>query len=164
MSMSQKQAVIAAIAAANIDLNTHERDEHGVLKFNSSEKSTIKQLIVDIFMTGEVDLEEEDGPGTKRNREWLGKYVGGLLNNWCRKAPELNGGGKYETRKPGSRTGAGDEQLMMMTELLKVTKDPNDRRSIEAAIAARKLELAPKPVKIDASKLPASLRHLVKSA
>jgi hypothetical protein len=159
---TQGNAVFAAVCAV---LGKSEEQLKGVKVLDTITKEQRQQVhahIIEQFMAGDVALDEPEGPGTKRNREWLSKYVGGLTNNWLRKDPRLNGGGKYVAKNPGSRTGAGDEQLQMMQALLKVTTDSKDRRDIEAAIAARKQELAPKPVTIDPNKLPEALRHLVK--
>lgn len=90
------------------------------------------------------------------------KYIPGLVNNHLRKDLRLNGGTKYETKRPGSRSGSGDESVKAMRTLLSVTSDPAAKQQIQAAIDERIASLKPKTeIKVDA--LPEALRHLVPS-
>ena len=99
----------------------------------------------------------------KNNTEKLMKsYVSGLVNNWVRKYKPFNNGIAYEIKNKGSRSGSGDEQVREMRKLLKTITDPDTKGKIEAAIAARIIEIKPESnVEIDASILPEHLRHLV---
>lgn len=90
----------------------------------------------------------------------LKKYIPGLVNNWMRKDKRLNGGGKYETKRPGSRSGTGDESVKAMRALLAMTTDPTAKQTIQAALDQRLAELKPKP-EINVAALPESLRNLV---
>jgi len=87
-------------------------------------------------------------------------YVSGLLNNWIRKAPELNGGVKYEAKNPGSRT--KDPTLQALKAIVaQFTADNNP--NLPAAIeeynkcldALNKAKAKTKVVEIDFSALPA---------
>ena len=49
--------------------------------------------------------------------EKMRSYASGLVNNWFRKDIRLNGGMKYEVKNPGSRQGAGDQQLKALKTL-----------------------------------------------
>lgn len=91
-------------------------------------------------------------------------YVSGLVNNWFRKDSRLNGNTKYVTKSPGSRQGAGDEQLKAL-KALRATKseDAEALQVIDAAIETRKSELGKsKVVTMTAEQveaLPASVRE-----
>lgn len=91
------------------------------------------------------------------------KYIPGLVNNWVRKDPRLNGGAKYVAKNPGSRQGSGDEMVKNMKLLLSTIEDPDQRAEVENAIKLRLEQLKPKTV-IDVAKIPENLRHLVKTA
>lgn len=125
------------------------------VKLSAEEKKLAIELITADFQSGLVELSGE------RDNEYIRKYVPGLLNNWMRKDTRLNGGGKYEAKNPGSRTGSGDEMLQQMKALWNITKDEGQRRLIEGEMAKRKAELeAAKMPVIDPEKLPASLRDI----
>ena len=115
---------------------------------------TILEIVLEGFMSGEVELSSE----SKRNEAYLRKYIPGLVNNHVRKDKRLNGGTEYVAKNPGSRQGAGDPQLKALRGLLSSITDPNDKAEIEAAIAQRQAELAPAKPAIDYSALPAHLR------
>lgn len=90
------------------------------------------------------------------------KYIPGLVNNHVRKDTRLNGGTKYETKRPGSRAGSGDESIKAMRTLLALTQDPAVKAQIQTAIDARIEELKPKAT-VNVEALPEALRHLVQS-
>jgi hypothetical protein len=100
-----------------------------------------------IAYQGEVPTEKE-----------LSSYVSGLVSNWVRKDKRLNGGVQYVPSNPGTRTGAGDETLKAMKQLLALTTEAEARAEIETAIAARIKELKPKKA-LNIEALPESLRH-----
>lgn len=123
-------------------------------------KADVRAALFTMFRSGEVEMSAEAKEKYAEDSE-LKKYISGLVNNWIRKAPEFNAGGTYKPKNPGSRAGQGDEQIKEMRKLLKTTVDPEHKKVIEAAIEARQGEIKPK-VEIDASKLPESLRNLIK--
>lgn len=130
--------------------------------FTDEMKEQVRKLLVAGFETGKIEMAEESKVKYADVKE-LKKYVTGLINNWVRKAPEFNAGGKYQAKNPGARAGSSDEQLAEMNKLLKQTNDPAARAAIQKEIDARKTEiLYSKQPQIDASKLPAHLRQYVK--
>jgi hypothetical protein len=154
--MNQREAVYTAVS------QVVSVEKGKPVQLDSKQKELVHELVTQMFLRGEVDLRDSDQK--PRNEEYIRKYVPGLVNNWCRKDPNLNGGGKYEPKRPGSRTGSGDEALMAMKSLLAITKDSDARAAIEREMELRKVELAKSKSKpIDVSKLPESLRHLVQS-
>lgn len=158
--VSQKQAVTNAVLTVIPD---YELGGETILAdvLTSSNKESIKQILVNGFQEGKVEMSAEGQAKYFNNPTELGKYVVGLINNWVRKNPEFNNGIGYVSQNPGSRKGSGDAQLKALRALLKVTTDTEARSTIEAAIKSRLDELKPK-VEIDFSALPEHIRGLVK--
>lgn len=92
----------------------------------------------------------------------LKKYVPGLVNNWLRKDKRLNGGVQYVAKNPGSRSGSQDESIKAMRLLQQTVDTEEAKAAIQVEIDKRLAELKPTPT-VDITKLPESLRHLVKA-
>lgn len=150
-TMSQGEAVFQAVSKV-FEVNGAAVPPTG--EWTESQKSQVNSLVFNFFKTGATS--HKGNPSD----EQLLKYIPGLVNNWVRKDKRLNGGQKYETKRPGSRTGSGDEMLKNLRILLSVTADPAAKQQIEAAITARVAELKPK-VEVNVAALPENLRHLV---
>ncbi len=147
--MNQREGVFKAVIAV-----LGEEPTRGVaVKLEKPQKEQVHALLVNGFAAGEIEYR---GAVT---REELKKYVPGLLNNWLRKDPRLNGNTKYVPKNPGVRQGSGDETMKALKGLLATLKDADQRAEVERAIEARKKELKPSMV-IDVTKLPEHLRHL----
>ena len=156
-TMNQRKATVSTVLAV--------LQERGVV-YEMNGKVTIHEVIEDkdkvavraalftMFRSGEVEMSEEAKVKYAEDSE-LKSYVSGLLNNWLRKAPEFNAGGKYKPKNPGSRP--SDEQIKAMKQLLAITKDEADRAEIEQAIKDRQAELSPTPT-VDTSKIPEALK------
>lgn len=159
--VNQKQAVTNAVKEVKPD---YELGGEVFLAdvLTDSEKQQIKQIIVNGFLDGEVEMSPEGKAKYFGDTRELGKYVTGLINNWVRKNPEFNGGSgfSYTAKNPGSRQGTGDETIRALKALLKITTDPDAKAEIMAAISVRMSEIKPKPT-INAEALPAHLRHLL---
>jgi hypothetical protein len=106
-----------------------------------------------------IDMSEQARGKYIGNGSELRKYVVGLINNWVRKAPEFNHGGKYIPTQPGSRS--SDETLKALRTLAKTVSDPVVLNEINEAIRERTEELKP-TAEINVSALPEHLRHLVR--
>ena len=130
--------------------------------FTDEDKAKVRGILFAGFRKGEIEM-ATDSKSKYAEDKALNTYITGLINNWVRKAPEFNGGQTYAPKNPGSRAGSGDEQIVEMKKLLSQTSDPTAKATVQAAIDARKAELAQQnaPV-IDVSKLPENLRHLAK--
>jgi hypothetical protein len=127
------------------------------------DRAKVRQLIIAGFKGNRIEMAEESKSKYLSDDKALSAYVSGLVNNWIRKAPEFNGGAKYQAKNPGSRAGSQDEAIAEMTKLLKQTNDPKVKATIQAEIDSRKAELFySKQPQIDVSKLPAHLRQYVK--
>jgi hypothetical protein len=127
-----------------------------------ADKAKIRDVVFAGFKTGQIEMAEESKAKYGDDKA-LKSYVSGLVNNWIRKAKEFNNGQAYQAKNPGSRAGSSDEQIKEMKKLLNTTTDPKIKATIQTEIDARQAELvfASAP-SIDVSKLPESLRHLVK--
>lgn len=148
--MNQRDAVFAAVVSVVGELNGQ------AVVLSDSQKREVYERLEYGFTTGQVELRGN------RDQDYIKKYIPGLVNNWLRKDTRLNGGQEYVTRKPGSRSGSGDESLIAMKALLKVTTDPSQRKLIMTEIESRLGQLKPK-VTINVDALPEHLRHLVRS-
>lgn len=149
--MNQKEGVFAAVVGVmgNVD---------GKVDPSNDQLDAIHERLFTEFKEGRVEYK-----GGAPDDAKLKKYIPGLVNNWLRKDTRLNGGSKYETKRPGIRAGSGDEQLKMMKLLLGQTTDPQAKADIEAAIKVRQEELKPK-VEINVDAIPLELRKYLKSA
>lgn len=153
--MKQGEAVFQAVSAVFGEING-ALPETG--KWTSEQKNAVYAAMLTSFKAGQWT---KTSGGT--DDAAVQKYIPGLVNNWVRKDKRLNGGIKYETKNPGSRTGTTDESVKAMKQLLAVTVDPAVKQQIQAAIDARLEELKPK-AKINVEALPEALRHLAPAA
>jgi len=157
MQVNQRTAVINAVKA--VVTNFEVGGGENLADFITAEqKKSIRAMLVEGFFEGNIQFSDT----TKlNNREYLAKYVSGLLDNWMRKAPELNGGVAYQAKNPGSRAGSGDEQIKALKALLKTIADDEVKKEIQQAINSRLAEIKPaKTVEINVDALPEHLKHL----
>lgn len=154
---SQRAAVFAAIAST---LETHGVEFHQGTDVKSlltkEMKSEVNDILCKGFRDGSIELSTEYPTDAE-----LRSYTSGLISNWLRKDPELNGGIKYVPKNPGSRTGSTDPQMKALKILLSQTADESDKEEIQGFIDARAAELNAGKVKvkaIDFSVLPAELQ------
>lgn len=163
--MNQKTAVVSTILAVLSDRGvSYELNGPTPVSevLTDADYAIIKQTLVNGFKENKIEMSEE-ARGKYSDEAKLKSYVSGLVSNWVRKEKSFNCGSKYEIKNPGSRAGQGDEQIKEMKALLSVTTDPAHKALIQSAIDARIAEIKPsQAVEIDVSKLPESLRHLVK--
>lgn len=152
--MSQNEAVYVAVSTV-FPHNGEGVPETG--KWTSAQKQEVFGMLLKSFKAGEWT---KNSGGT--DDASLMKYIPGLVNNHVRKDTRLNGGTKYETKRPGSRAGSGDESIKAMRTLLALTQDPAVKAQIQTAIDARIEELKPKAT-VNVEALPEALRHLVQS-
>ena len=160
---NQREAVYQATKSILIENNIPHEDGQDVDGIVSKEmRATIIAIVCSGFQTGDVEMSAE-GKIKYEDPKKLKGYVSGLVSNWFRKDTRLNGGEKYSAKNPGSRTGAGDEQLKVLKTLRAAKADDDEAvAAIDAAIEARKLELTPtKSVTLSADQInliPAELR------
>lgn len=150
--MTQNEAVFMAVRAV-FGKDVEIIPETG--KWSEKQKEGVYGMMMGMFKDGAWS---KNSGGT--DDAAVLKYIPGLVNNHVRKDKRLNGGIEYEVKRPGSRTGSGDETIKAMRTLLSVTSDPSAKNAIQVEIDKRLESLKPKvEIKVDA--LPESLRHLV---
>jgi hypothetical protein len=161
--MNQRKATVSAILFVLSDKGISYEFNGPVNAsdlMTENDRSKTVDMICKGFLEGEVEMSDEGKAKYFTQPTELRKYVVGLVNNWLRKAPELNGGQKYQVKNPGSRAGSGNETIKALKQLLTITDDQDARRAIEAEIASQLETIKPK-VEINFDAIPAHLRHLL---
>lgn len=154
MAITQGEAVYQAVNEVIGDRLKAHQEEGMAVQLSDAQLDQVHSKVLLSFQTGQTVHSKNPTEAQLR------KYIPGLVNNWLRKDSRLNGNTKYTTKKPGSRSGSGDESVKAMRTLLSVTTDPAAKAQIQAAIDERIAALKPTP-EINAALLPESLRHLV---
>ncbi len=126
------------------------------------DRKAIAKAVAEGMLEGQVELSDEARSKYGSDIDTLvSKYVAGMVTNWFNKSQELNGGQKYETKNPGTRS--QDPQLKNLRLLLTKYEGKPEAEAIRAAIANRLAEIRPsKPeAQVDAEAIPAHLRNLI---
>ena len=130
------------------------------------DKRKVAELVADGMLRNEIELSPEARSKHTGTRDGLiSKYVMGMVTNWWNKSKELNGGEKYESKNPGSRTGSGDAILKELRELRKhlvAVGNESGVVKVDQAISDRMVEISPKPKEINSDLIPEHLRDLLK--
>jgi len=135
---TQRSAVFAAVCSV---LGRSEFPIMVVL--SKDERSLVHQMVCEGFRNGTVEFENTPANQEKlASDSKLSQYVSGLISNWLRKDPRLNGNTKYVAKNPGSRAGQGDEQMKTLRALAKQFEGTDKATIIHAQIEKRKSELA----------------------
>lgn len=157
--VTQRSAVFSAICAVmeKHGISYTKATDYGQLLHGRKDiKSEVNDMLCAGFEAGEIDLSEPFETPAK-----LKSYTSGLISNWLRKDPELNGGTKYVPVNPGSRVGSTDPQMKALKILLQQTVDEADREEIQGFIDIRATELnagKTKHKEVDFSVLPDALK------
>ncbi len=141
--MKQKEAVLKAI---NDVLGEDGIKEGERVTLSKDQRGRIVEKLYEGFKNGEIEI------GVEYSDKELKLYTSSLLNNWLRKAKELNGGEAYRAKNPGSRAGQGDAKLRELRKLLTKLQQNGSRgdmlEKVQAAIDSRLEELKAARVKI----------------
>lgn len=160
--VNQRQATYNAITSA---IGSFE-DGTNVKEFLTPEiKKEAKNTLFAGFRSGLISYSAEFGSTKLNNDVELNKYCIGLISNWTKKDPRLNGDVKYAAKNPGSRAGQTDEQVKELRKLLKQVSGTPVESEVKKALDARvsQIKTAKSPaVSINIDALPENLRHLVK--
>lgn len=156
--MTQNEAVFQAVLA--VFGNDGEFD--GAVPETGQWSDKQKEGVYAHLMAGFKSGEWSKNSGGQDDASVL-KYIPGLVNNHVRKDVRLNGGTKYEPKRPGSRAGTGDESIKAMRTLLSMTSDQSAKVAIQAEIEKRIAAIKPK-VELNIDALPESLRHLAQKS
>lgn len=155
--MTQGEAVFQAVSSVFGDVLKNDGRVPETTDWSDGQASLVFELVLASYKRGEWT---KASGGT--DEVSLRKYIPGLVNNWVRKDPRMNGGTKYEPKRPGSRAGTGDEGIKAMRTLLAMTHDETVKAKIQVEIDKRLAELKPKQ-ELNVAALPESLRHLIPS-
>ncbi len=142
--LTQRESVFVATMNVLADAGiSYDEGSTPVLEIVTKDmRSSIIGMVTQSIISGETVLSDEARAKFDTETK-VRSYVCGLVNNWHRKDPRLNGNTKYVAKNPGSRQGAGDEQLKALKALRAVKAgDAEALKSIDAAIADRQAELA----------------------
>lgn len=164
--LSQHQAVVNATKTW---FGERFREGADVKEYaTKSDRQAIALAVAEGMLNGDVELSDAAKAKYAESIESLtSKYVMGMVTNWFNKSRELNGGAKYETKNPGSRAGAGDDQVREMRKLrkqLETLGNADGVARVDAAISARLAELGAaktKTIEINVDAIPAELRALI---
>ena len=123
-----------------------------------ADRAKAREILFAAFRSGGVEYKESFTDKVNDDKE-LKSYVSGLVNNWVRKAKELNNGQAYKAKNPGSRAGNSDPEIKNMKLLLSVTADEDAKAEIQTAIDVKLAEIkaAKQDIKVDMSQIPADL-------
>ena len=151
---TQRQAVNEAVRGIVGDME-------GKVHLTIHQRQEVIYIVTEGFNADEVTLSE--AAKTKfQDPKLMKNYVSGLVSNWLRKDPDLNGGIKYTPTNPGSRTGQGDPQIKELRKLLFLHKGGPEEAKIQAFIDARVQEITKtKVIEINIDDLPEELKSLV---
>jgi hypothetical protein len=150
--MKQIEAVYQAVVEV---MGEHD----GAYTPTKEEREAIVATVAEGIEEGKVDF----SPSARAKHDSPAKikqYCVGLVSNWLRKDPNLNGNVKYQPKNPGSRAGQGDAQIRAMRQLVKTLTDQSKIDYLNAKIEARKLEVQAekaKSITIDLSSIPQDL-------
>ena len=165
MSLTQREGVYVSTmnVLAEASINFDDGQAGGVEAVVTKElRARIISVVTTSIMSGEVVMSDE-GRAKYDSEKKMSTYVNGLVSNWFHKDLRLNGNAKHQIKNPGSRAGAGDEQLKALKALRSAKSDDQVALTqIDNAIAERKAELnqkkAPQITEEVLALIPASLR------
>ena len=158
--MKQKEVVFNAITDV-----TGEDNFESEVELTKEQRSDIHEIVLKSLVDGEMDFSDS----ARKNYDTPAKtsgYVSGLISNWLRKDPRLNGDTKYQPKNPGSRAGQGDPQIKALRQLKRIHVGTEKEAEIQGYIETRLTKIASEKVKnvdIDYSQLPTELRDLAPS-
>lgn len=139
--LSQREAVFSAVCQV-----TGQESFDTAVTLSDDQRSSVISILCEGFKDGSVFLADTESNKEKlSNNSEMRKYVSGLVSNWLRKDPNLNGGTKHTIKNPGSRAGQGDEQIKNLKALRTLFVSQGETAKIaviDAAIEKRNAEIA----------------------
>lgn len=165
MTLNQRTAAVNTILSVIEEKTGEEFTLNGEVRaqdiFTADMKKEAQAMLFQGFRSGSIQYRPEFQAKVDDDAQ-LKSYVSGLLNNWLRKAKELNCGEAYTPKNPGSRAGSGDKQIRELKKLLKKVKGTEHEAKVQAAISKRLEEIKPEAkIEINAEFIPAELQDLV---
>jgi hypothetical protein len=170
MALNQREATFQAITTvlSNSGVSfTSGEDVKAVL--TSEHKKKVRDILVTGLKDGSITSTQEFMSKMSTDAD-LSKYTSGLISNWVKKDPRLNGNKKHQSGTAGSgstRVGNGDSQVKELKKLLKASAGTDSEQEVADALNARLNELkvnktssAKKSINVES--IPENLQHLVK--
>lgn len=146
------------------DFVAHETNAHALLTL--SDKTLITQMLVQMAQAQQMPIGGKKHAYDLSDNKQITRYCRGLLSNHLRRDARLNGGTPRSELDEQKRGPNGDDELKALKGLFEqYDGNVEAQADIAKAIDDRKATLEAERKKafvIDASKLPAHLRHLVK--
>ena len=160
---NQRQATVETIVNTYYNRSGSDYELNGEVimndVFTSEMKKETQSILFQMFRSGHVQYRPEFQVKVDDDAK-LASYISGLVNNWLRKAKELNNGQAYTAKNPGIRAGSGDKTVRELKKLLSKVKGTANEAKVQAAIDKRLEEIKPK-VEIDATLIPEGLQDLI---
>lgn len=126
------------------------------VELTDAQRKQVIDGLVSGFTKGEIQLRSAYESETK-----LRTYCAGLLSNWLRKSPKLNGGEQYQAKNPGSRSGSAEYKQAMQLKKFLVSQNKSIPAELEQFITTNAPQPKVKTKQIDVSSLPEELKSLV---
>lgn len=141
--MTQKDAVFNAVTSVLANNNITFASGSNVADLLTRElRSQINTQLMSDFQAGNVAL-AADSQSKLTNTVELRNYVSGLVSNWVRKDPRLNGGTVVATTSSSSTKSLNsDPKLRALRKLHATQTDLNRKAEIQGYIDARLEELS----------------------
>jgi len=170
MAQNQREATVQAITSvlenSGVSFNPGE-DVKSVI--TSDHKKKVREILITGLKDGSITSSTEFA-GKMTSDVDYSKYCSGLISNWIKKDPRLNGNVKHQSSsgsgKSVSRVGNGDSQVKELRKLLKATAGTDSEQEVQEALNSRLEELKVEKTSkakssIVAESVPENLRHLV---
>lgn len=148
--MTQKDAVFSAVtqilASNNVSFQSGSTDVSTLL--TRELRAQINTRLETDFRSGSVEM-SDDAKSKLNDTAELRAYISGLVSNWVRKDPRLNGGTTVATTSTttvSAKTLRNDAQLKALRAFLSAQVDPLRRQEIQGYIDQRIAELSKKDV------------------
>ena len=127
-------------------------------------RESINAIICEGLINGDIDMKDTPSNQAKKaDPKKMKEYVSGLISNWFRKDPDLNGSVKYQAKNPGSRSGQSDSKLKALRNLKKQFEAAGkETEEIDGYITARLTEInaeKAKKIEVDMNEIPAELKE-----
>jgi hypothetical protein len=170
MALNQREATFQAITTvlSNSGVNfTSGEDVKSVL--TSEHKKKVREILVSGLKDGSITSTPEFMSKMSTDTD-LSKYTSGLISNWIKKDPRLNGNKKHQSsggNSSSNRVGNSDSQVKELKKLLKATVGTDSEQEVAEALNARINELKVNKTSrakssISVESIPENLQHLVK--
>jgi hypothetical protein len=111
MAQNQREATFNAIITVLSNSGASFQSGSDVKSVITSEhKKKVKDILVTDFKNGNIDYTDDFAKTKLTSNSELSKYCSGLISNWIKKDPRLNGNTKYQVLNKGSRVGQRSEE------------------------------------------------------